>query len=207
MGLLPCIRRGSDRWWLPRSAQATEALGHLMLSSSRGAVDTVTRQRLLRAIESDPPLLIFASLNWTGDRVETGELVDWFSQHVIGRFASGDAFLSAPPISSAMEQRWKKLNDHFRTLPIGQWLNDAALWLEVTGPKVSNAWQQQWPQVTKQSNGPIDLPQATSNCMLQQLARSVQRQHSLERSFDQRLQKTKLGAIKELAYGLEPRNQ
>jgi signal transduction histidine kinase len=38
--------------------------------------------------------------------------------------------------------------------------------------------------------------------MLQQLARMMQRQRSLEESFDRRLQQTKLGALKQLAYGL-----
>ncbi len=36
MGLLPCLRRGSDRWWLPRSLEATEAIGHLLLAAGRG---------------------------------------------------------------------------------------------------------------------------------------------------------------------------
>jgi signal transduction histidine kinase len=38
--------------------------------------------------------------------------------------------------------------------------------------------------------------------MLQQLARMMQRQRSLEESFDRRLHKSKLGALKQLAYGL-----
>lgn len=202
MGLLPCIRRGSDRWWLPRSARATEALSHLMLAGNRGEIDPATRRRVVKAIEADPPLLIFAALNWTGDRAETTELADWLGQQAIGRFASGDAFLSAPPISQSMQQRWNKLGDHFRTLPVGRWLDDAALWLEVTGPKVSSGWQQQWPQIVPRSNDSNDDPDSVTDCMLQQLARTVQRQRSLEQSFDHRLHETKLGAIKELAYGL-----
>ncbi len=202
MGLLPCIRRGSDRWWLPRSGRATEAIGHLMLANSRPSIDAVTRRQVLQAIESDPPLLIFAALNWTGEHVETAELVGWLAQHVTGRFASGDAFLGAPTISPAMQKRWRKLEDHFRVLPIHRWLDDASLWLEVTGPKVSATWQQQWPKIAKCSNGPVDQPEPTTNCLLQQLARMIQRQQSLEESFDRRLHKTKLGAIKELAYGL-----
>jgi len=226
MGLLPCIRRGSDRWWLPRSELATEAIAHLMLSSTRSAdrsptgdgfsidrfsIDGATRQRVGRAIESDPTLLIFCSLNFsanfsspnrTGDRVETNELVDWLAEHAIERFSGGDAFLGAPAISSEMQTRWKTLHNHYRVLPSERWLDDAPLWLEVTGPKVSSAWRQQWPQYVKSSNEPADKPQPTTDCMLQQLARMTQRQRSLEESFDRRLHETKLDAIKELAYGL-----
>jgi len=227
MGLFPCIRRGGDRWWLPRSELATEAIGHLMLASVRSArnqsasestigsevsIDSATRQSVGRAIQSDPTLLIFCTLNSiasnsrtsnrTDDRVETDQLVDWLVQHAADCFASGDAFLGAPAISPSMQTRWNKLRDHFRVLPIERWIDDAALWLEVTGPKVSNAWQQQWPRYVTRSNESLDAPESTTDCMLQQLARVTQRQRSLEESFDQRLHETKLLAIKELAYGL-----
>lgn len=202
MSLFPCIRRGSDRWWLPRSGAATEAIGHLMLANPKASLDSHVRRRVIRAIESDPPLLIFSALNWTTDPVETAQLVDWLAAHVTGRFASGDAFLGAPTITPAMQTRWKKLESHFRSLPIERWLEDAPLWLEVGGPKVSSAWRQQWPTVLVKSNGPSDTTIEAGNCMLQQLARLTQRQRSLEEAFDRRLNKTKLGAIKELAYGL-----
>jgi signal transduction histidine kinase len=202
MSLLPCVRRGSDRWWLPRSGQATEAIGHLIIANSPAGIDKATRRRVLRAIESDPSLLIFTALNWTGERVGTGELVDWLAEHVTDRFASGDAFLGAPPITPEMQRGWKRLEDHFRTLPVTRWLDDAALWLEVTGPKVSAAWRQQWPEISVRSDAPTDAPEPATNCMLQQLARMTQRQRSLEDAFDRRLHQTKLGAIKELAYGL-----
>ncbi|MFK8111511.1 MAG: PAS domain-containing sensor histidine kinase [Rubripirellula sp.] len=174
-----------------------------MLSTARGqGVDAPTRSRVRRTLESDPPLLIFTALSWPGERADTSDLVDWLAQHVTQRFASGDAFLGVPPINSATLQRWNKLRDHFRTLPLHRWLEDAALWLEVTGPQVSNTWREQWPRIDAQTNGTTEVIQPTSNCMLQQLARMVQRQQSLEVSFDQRLQQSKLGAIKQLAYGL-----
>ncbi len=202
MSLFPCIRRGGDRWWLPRSGGATEAIGHLVLADPSLPLDAHVRRRVLQVIESDPSLLIFSALNWNTDRVETGQLVDWLAEHVTGRFASGDAFLGAPTITPAMQTDWKRLETHFRTLPIERWLEDAPLWLEVGGPKVSSAWRGQWPTVLVKSNGPTDAPNEPSNCMLQQLARMTQRQRSLEESFDRRLHKTKLDAIKELAYGL-----
>lgn len=203
MGLLPCLRRGSNRWWLPRSTAATEAIGLLMLSAARGTgMDAPTRARVQRTLETDPPLLIFTALSWSGDQVQTGELVDWLAEHVTQRFSSGDAFLNAPPITSTIQQRWNKLHDHFRTLPVQRWLDDAALWLEVTGPQVSNTWREQWPSVVRETNGAEEKTLPATNCMLQQLARMVQRQQSMEQSFDVQLQKSKLGAIKQLAYGL-----
>ncbi len=202
MGLFPCIRRGSDRWWLPCGGAATEAIGQLMLAAKGPVIDNATRSQVLRTLESDPPLLIFAALNWSADRVDTDELVAWLAQHVTQRFSSGDAFLGAPTISRPLQRRWRKLRDHFRTLPLERWLDDAALWLEATGPKVSVTWRQQWPQVSGQSNQPAQADEAAGSGMLQQLARMTQRQRSLEQSFDRRLNSNKLIAIKELAYGL-----
>ena len=148
MGLLPCLRRGSDRWCLPCSLQATEVLAELLLRSQQGQpLTTATRRRVHRAILTDPPLMIYASLASTADRVEPMQLVDWLADHILERIASGDAYLGQPAITAAIARRWNRLRDHFRTLPIQRWLDDAALWLEVTGPKVSAAWKQQWPTV------------------------------------------------------------
>ncbi len=225
MGLLPCLRRGSDRWWLPRSNVATEALGHVLLSTGRTSVQDLRqssrtnaqdlrqtdrdhlswspRNRLISALLADPPLLIYAALCWPGDRARIDELADWLAANVTGRFASGDAFLGAPPITLGIQRRWSTLRDHYHTVPVNRWLEDAALWLEVTGPRVSAAWREQWPELS------IDLPEQAaslpavdSDCMLQQLARMMQRLRSLEQSFDHRLRKSKLGALKQLAYGL-----
>jgi len=119
MGLLPCLRRGADRWWLPRSLEATEAIGHLLLAAGRGqSIDESIRARVLHALQVDPPLLIFAALSWAGERAEPIELVDWLAHNITGRFASGDAFLGAPQITPVIEQRWNNLQNHFHTLPI-----------------------------------------------------------------------------------------
>ncbi len=203
MGLLPCLRRGCDRWWLPRTLEATEAIGQLLLCGSRGSgLDRATRARIVRTVETDPSLTIFAALSFSGDCAEPTDLVDWLVTHATGRFASGDAYLGAPPITPLIQRRWNKLRDHFRTLAFERWIDDAALWLEVTGPQVSNTWREQWPKLRRPSNGPSEVPETSTNCMLQQLARMIQRQRSMEQSFDDRVQKSKLGALKQLAYGL-----
>ncbi|MCH5374466.1 MAG: HAMP domain-containing histidine kinase, partial [Planctomycetes bacterium] len=84
------------------------------------------------------------------------------------------------------------------------------LWLEVTGPAVPQAWQRQWPKLAERADDADDQEQPEAPTgqrsppfhFLQQLARSVQLHRSLESSFDHRLHKTKLGALKQLAYGL-----
>jgi signal transduction histidine kinase len=208
MGLLPCLRRGSDRWWLPCGAEATEVIGSLLLAAGRQTgIDSATRAQVLRTLKADPPLLIFAALHASGEQLDSGELVDWLADNVTSRFASGDAFLGAPQITAPVCKRWNKLRDHFRTLPVEHWLQDASLWLEVTGPRVSNRWREQWPELTPVDNDssetdPTDPTDAPTVGMLPQLARMMQRQRSLEETFDRQLLESKLGALKQLAYGL-----
>ena len=100
MGLLPCLRRGSERWWLPLSEVATEAIGQVMLAVGRGdSIDATTQLRLHHAICSDPPLMIFAALCFTEQQATTSEIAEILSADIVGRFASGDAFLGAPVIT------------------------------------------------------------------------------------------------------------
>ncbi|QDT02579.1 C4-dicarboxylate transport sensor protein DctB [Rubripirellula lacrimiformis] len=200
MGLLPCLRRGSDRWWLPRSAEATDVIGRVLLRGHH--VDAKLRSDLAHTIAADPPLLIFAALGWPEESADPADLADWLIQNASGRFASGDAFIGAQAVTADTQAQWHKLRSHFRTLPIDRWMDDAATWLEVAGPKVSSAWQQQWPQITAPSNGAVPADSTASDDMLAQLARMVQRTETLEGAFDRVLHKSKLGAIKQLAYGL-----
>lgn len=203
MGLLPCLRRGGDRWWLPLSEAASETLGLVLLACGRGdgQIDARTRGRLLHTLRHDPPLLIYAALSWPGGHASLDELSDWLAQHAVGRFASGDAFLGAPRLQRDHYRRWNKLRDYYRTIPHESWLEEASLWLEVTGPAVNHAWREQWPTIAPSfDNGYIDV--ATDGSMLQQLARMVGRQRSLNDCFDRRVALAKLGALKQLAYGL-----
>lgn len=210
MGFLPCLRRGTDRWWLPCSLPVTEALGELLLRNVPGQSLAVgTRRRLHRAVLTDPPLMIFASLSWIGEQVEPMQLVDWLVDHLSERLLSGEAYLGEPDISPAIARRWNRLRDHYRTVPFQRWLEDAALWLEVTGPPVPDDWKLQWPQLCVDgelseqvdSSRPHDNPTPPFH-LLQQLARCVQHERSLRSAFDERLHVNKLAALKELAYGL-----
>lgn len=205
MGLLPCIKRGGDRWWLPLSEESTQALGLLLISRgrSRHVGDGFNRNRLLNALSTDPPVLIFAALGWPGEEVTLDDLCDWLIEHALGCFASGDAFIGAPKVAAAHTQKWQRLRDYFRTLPTEDWLDNAHLWLEVLGPRVSEAWKKQWPTIVVESQNDVRTDsEFAGGAMLQQLARMMQRQSSLEGSFNHRLDKAKLGALKQLAYGL-----
>jgi hypothetical protein len=190
---------------------AIEAVGQLLLASGRGQVDSLTRQRVVAALRSDPALLIYSALHWPGDHAGVAELGEWLAEHALAHFASGDAFLGAPRIDAAMAQRWDRLRDHYRTVPLARWLEDAAQWLEVAGPPVPQSWRQLWPQLVdppggRDENGDdrdaLTAKPLPNDCMLQQLARMVQRQRALERSFDARLHRSKMEALKQLAYGL-----
>lgn len=209
MGWLPCLRRGSDRWWLPQTERSTDAIGHLLLMDLRSGtgtnppMDGTTRDRVRQALLSDPAYFIFVVLGHPGQSpLGLDELVTWHSRNITERVASGDAFLGAPEMTPTMQQRWRKLTDHFRTLPPAKWMADASLWLEVTGPKVSNTWREQWPIVQISEQPVANLPENANHSILQELARSVKHQKSLQHAFDMRLHENKLAAIKQLSYGL-----
>ncbi len=209
MGFLPCLRRGSERWWLPQTERSTDAIGHLLLMDRRSGygnnppLDGAIRERVCGALQSDPAYFIYAALTYSGPSpVKLDQLATWHAHNITDQIASGDAYLGAPQITSTIEKRWRKLTDHFRTIPTSRWMEDAALWLEVTGPQVSNTWREQWPLVRFDSTTHAATPQGNNHSLLQELARSVQHQKSLESAFDLRLHCEKLSAIKQLAYGL-----
>ena len=222
MGLLPCLRRGADRWWLPLSPLSIETLGQVLVAYGRKPARTPKHRagnlggrdlaksagqktltdRLEYALMHDPALTIYAALCWPGEEAEVIDLADWLIENVTSCFASGDAFLGAPRIEGQHQRRWNKLRDHYRTLPFENWLSDAHLWLEVTGPRVVDGWKEQWPTIYLGETVDAEIGHDSSGSMLQQLARMMQRQRSLEQSFDDRLHKSKLGALKQLAYGL-----
>ena len=145
MGLLPCLRRGSERWWLPQTELSTDAIGRLLLMDRRSGngnnppLAGAIRDQVCRALQSDPAYFIYTALTYSGPApVELDQLVTWHAHNITGQLASGDAYLGVPQITPAMQKRWRKLTDHFRTIPTSRWMEDAPLWLEVTGPQVSN---------------------------------------------------------------------
>ena len=211
MKWLPCIRRGSDRWWLPRSATATDVVAVIMLNHGNDAGRL--HKSVVDALKADPALFVYCALSSTFEdnhrsTLTVSDLADWLITNAVARFASGDGLMGAPnPTEPHKQEQYsqqvRNLSDHFLKLSVERWMDDAVLWLEAFGPKVSAAWQQQWPLVTTPSNGTVSTnPSESISDPLQQLARTMQRLRSLEHSFDARLKKSKLGAIKQLAYGL-----
>ncbi|WP_068258078.1 sensor histidine kinase [Rubripirellula obstinata] len=166
------------------------------------------RQPVITALESDPALLLYCALCCSDETSSqssftVADLADWLIAKAVQRFSSGDAMMGSPKSINEHDQKIQKLNEHYLTLPISRWMDDAVLWLEAFGPKVSAAWQQQWPTVTAPTNGIVSADQSTTSAdPLQQLARTMQRLKSMDNAFDARLKKSKLGAIKQLAYGL-----
>ena len=234
MGWLPCIRRGSDRWWLPRSAAATDIVTQILLAPNNAHKATVdegtpdsAQPELTRAVANviavDPPLFLYCALsvdlgNSVHESVQPTDtqtasvsppsldidtLACWLIGHAHHHFASGESLLGAPILTDFHDQQTRRLLDHYRALPLDRWMDDAVLWLQAFGPKVSSAWQHQWPTFRVPTNGVVSFePNPSQADTLQQLARAMQRLRSLESAFDARLQKSKLGAIKQLTYGL-----
>jgi signal transduction histidine kinase len=166
------------------------------------------KQPVTEALKSDPSLFLYCALSCSGETSSqssftVANLADWLIAKAVECFSSGDAMIASPSPSDEHRQRIQKLNEHYRTLPISQWMDDAVLWLEAFGPKVSAAWQQQWPTIIVPTNGVVTADESASGLdPLQQLARTIQRLQSMDNAFDARLKKSKLGAIKQLAYGL-----
>lgn len=204
MGLFPCLRHGESRWWLPLSEVSIACLGQVLLSPT--ANSGKLHQDVLGAIRTDPPLFLFAALQCSVPSADEGDLADWLIENASGRFAGGDAFLGAPVVSESHRQRFQKLRVHYKTLDKSDWMRDAPLWLEVLGPEVPLTWHRQWPTIQweecgAEPGGAMDGT-ASSGGFLQQLARASQRYQVLQSAFDDRLHRNKLGALKQLAYGL-----
>lgn len=203
MGLLPCLRLGESRWWLPLTGDGAGLLAEMMVAGD-GDPPVSLRGRVVAQLLSDPPLLIYAALASAIDRVDVVQLADWLIAHATARFANGDSFLGAPTIEESHRKRWRELRDYFLTLPPDRWVGEAELWLEVTGPPVPDSWREQWPVVGVQE-GTSETTAATSPpgaAFLPELARRVQHARVLETAFDAELRRAKLEAVKQLAYGL-----
>ena len=102
MGFLPCLRRGSERWWLPQTERSTDAISHLLLMDRRNGsgnnppLDGAIRDRVCRALQSDPAYFIYAALTYSGPApVELDQLATWHAHNITEQIASGDAYLGA----------------------------------------------------------------------------------------------------------------
>ena len=202
MGLFPCLRFGSRRWWLPLSDRCVSLVGRILISGDDRS-DLLVRD-CARALHEEPTFFLFAAFHWpTGDACEE-DLLQWMLDHLGGRFAEGDAFLGAPKVTPEHQQQFKKLRAHFSTTHRSEWMRDAALWLEVLGPQVPSTWRDKWPNLELEAESwQDDDPSTDSHSLfLQQLARQSKHHRVLDQNFRSILHRNKLGSLKQLAYGL-----
>ncbi len=207
IGWLPCLRWGGDRWWLPLSATSAHVLGNCLIASGQSrSVDLSLRRSLVAALKQDPPLLIYTALHQSDEDTSPEQLATWLLTRATQHFASGDASLGCPPFDLPTIARWRELSSFYKTLPWTRWLDEAALFLEVCGTAVPEAWQLQWPklvyEIDEEAEPTSDQPPLMPCTTLQQLARLALKHQSLESTFAAQLQRTKLGSLKQLAYGL-----
>ncbi len=207
IGWLPCLKWESDRWWLPLSAESAHALSlGLIESNPNRPAKPMVKQWLMSAVRQDPSLAIYAALHQHDEETSPEQLADWLSTYAIADFALGDASLGCPEVDARMQSRWRELNAYFHTLPFHRWMDEASLYLQVCGPPVPQSWRQQWPRLAKEDDEfdefPAEDPGLAPSPFLEQLARQRRHLHSLESSFSAELQRSKLDAVKQLAYGL-----
>lgn len=205
MGFLPALRYESDRWWLPCGRTSMQILSKLLISAARATpVDVPTRLQLIQSLHEDPSLLIFTAIRCKHPHPTLEVLADWWIHHAVDCYAEGDAFIGSPGSDEELQSQWRKLRDYFHTLPLNQWMDQADLWLCLTGPTPPAAWKRQWPQIDFQSVPPSATTQSEENPahILQQLAILAKQHRVMEESFSDQLQLEKLDSLKQLAYGL-----
>ncbi len=204
MGWLPCLNWEGCRWWLPLSSASAHALSLCLIQSSQNRhPQPAVKRWLMAALRQDPALLIYAVLHQHDDETSMDALAEWLSTYAITEFASGDSSLGCPEIDARLQSRWKELHAYFHTLPWHRWMDEAALYLEACGPPIPDTWRERWPRLADEGQEcDIDDRAPDPTTLLQQLARQRLLTQSLESSFTAELQRAKLDAVKQLAYGL-----
>jgi signal transduction histidine kinase len=209
-GLLPPIRRGSQRWWLPLSDTATVALGHAIQATADGhssaqhqsATDSLSRSRLMSAFRRDPPLLLYARLNWTGDGfVSLSDLANWLVENAGTLLSSGEWMLARPELTVQTQRHWSRLMAQCSATDPEAWETYSRQWLEVLGPPVDAEWESHWPAVIWDDD-PDATPTLDAASMLHRAAIANERQRVTDAHLDALAEKRKLAAAKQLAYGL-----
>ena len=196
---LPCLRHRSDRWWLPCDPATFDVLSLVILSHHLQGDDSTLQCRIIERLQRDPAFLVYASLACPYEHVDDFVLAEWIQSNLVSQFTCGDAFLGLPEVSTDLLKQWRKLRDHFATVPRRLWIDDAALWLEATGPSIPDSWRQEWPTADFQEQ---EIPHQGESNTLQLLARRVEHLNTLERAFATKLNHSKQESLIQLAYGL-----
>lgn len=200
-GVLPPIHRDGHRWWLPLSDFATVTIGDAIASSGDSqSSNPVATQRLLSGFLADPPLQLFAALQWPGrGLVSASELAEWFLRVVPELFAAGEWVLSAPSIEAKHQRHWSRLMATARSQHPSTWCEHVSEWLRVLGPSVEIEWR--LPTIIWEEEPP-KAPALAGSVLLQKMARARMRENVTSSSLSAIAEKRKLAAAKQLAYGL-----
>ena len=216
LSFLPCLRRGSKRWWLPCEASVSLLLAELLVQN-RTSVSPSLRQRLRRAVKQSPPLFLFCAYHLSVDEateemdfVSIDDFVTWLETNFAKCVLDGEAFLGLPGLTRKQQKQCAHLRSFFQTLPIEEWLENGHLWLELTGSKFPKKIQKRWCDWILDSDGleptiPVPVPETTgplAQNLLEKLARQTQQLEAISLDFDKQVKRRKTEAIKELAYGL-----
>ncbi|QDS96198.1 Sensor protein ZraS [Roseimaritima multifibrata] len=228
MELLPCLRWGQHRWWLPLDGATANTLAAVLMDASQLA-DHASRVQHVASIrdllQRDPAFLIYGLLRSCDgaskrppDRLGLDRLATWMTARLPVWFQQPDRFLAAPEVSASMRREWQELAAECRQRPVSQWLLTAPRWLQQTGPPAPVGWQAYWPQLqstagnSHQDGDAEDLKQADASCplpryepqplALDRLAGLVLREERTRSHFGTVLHDEKLASLKQFAYGL-----
>jgi hypothetical protein len=203
-GLLPPIRFGDSRWWLPLSDVAMVGLSRALFDAPSGVATPAPHavRQLAATMLDDPPLLLFAVLRSSGESfVAVSELAEQLAGSLLDELSSGDWMLAAPEMTPQHQRHWSRLMAQCRASDPNAWIERAASWLRVMGPAVDPEWIASLPKVIADQTADGDRSMAGSE-LLQRIARAKSRERATETSLVALAEKQKLAAAKQLAYGL-----
>lgn len=212
--LLPCVRHGEDRWWLP-CKPATMLLLAELLTRRNDELSADFHKRVVEVLRNSPPLYVFCLFNFTCGRpfdeqthVCIEDLADWLENHFHQTTLEGEAFLGMPLITKELEHQWCRLYAFFQTLPFAKWPSNGHLWLETTGPTIPKKLRQHWSSLVGESEdtqtrlAETNVNKQSPNHLLESLTRRIRQLDRIAADFDKQVRIQKTEAIKQLAYGL-----
>lgn len=146
--------------------------------------------------------MLFALLRNPGESfVTVAELAEHLAASIPDELSGGEWMLAAPRITDQHQRHWSRLMARCRTASPNDWVEQAASWLQVIGPEVSPEWIGSLPKIIVDEPSPSDRSMAGS-ALLQRIARGRSRERVTASSLSALAEKQKLGAAKQLAYGL-----
>ena len=212
---LPPIDLAGHRYWFPKRMAAIEPLAMGMMGDADQGSPTGNSERispideagispwirpLCRVLATEPSLAIYAALMSGGgplSKVATGLVRD-----LADRLTAGTAPVPEPAIDDAGWDRFEELDRYLRTQPIDRWMQHAVLYLQVTGPRPSAELQGELDSLRLAADDAATHPATASPDFLQRLASQTRELRDLRQRFDDRLHRSKMDALVQLAYGL-----